>query len=211
MRAAFLCQLLSVISRRSAVVCTALVQERALQLLDAVAAPAATSATTITAAPLPAPAAAAADPDSDDEPLSTPPADGLPNEEEGLLLGKTKHGRGQSAPPQLVAARIERARTALHSAPPHRAAQSASPRPAAVEGGAARGSDEWQPSGTRARQLQLLLQMCTLAPPAAHVALATPHAAALLVAPLRELFGASTSESQKASGENSSAISQTLT
>ena len=135
-RQRILCQLLSVISRRSAVVCTALVQERALQLLDAVAAPAATSATTITAAPLHAPAAAAADPDSDDEPLSTPPADGLPNEEEGLLLGKTKHGRGQSAPPQLVAARIERARTALHSAPPHRAAQSASPRPAAVEGGA---------------------------------------------------------------------------
>ena len=196
-RQRILCQLLSVISRRSAVVCTALVQERALQLLDAVAAPAATSATTITAAPPPAPAAAAADPDSDDEPLSTPPADGLPNEEEGLLLGKTKHGRGQSAPPQLVAARIERARTALHSAPPHRAAQSASPRPAAVEGGAARGSDEWQPSGTRARQLQLLLQMCTLAPPAAHAALATPHAAALLVAPLRELFGASTSESHR--------------
>ena len=145
----------------------------------------------------PAPAAAAADPDSDDEPLSTPPADGLPNEEEGLLLGKTKHGRGQSAPPQLVAAQIERARTALHSAPPHRAAESASPRPAAVEGGAARWSDEWQPSGTRARQLQLLLQMCTLAPPAAHAALATPHAAALLVAPLRELFGASTSESHR--------------
>ena len=67
---------------------------------------------------------------------------------------------------------------------PHRAAQSASPRPAAVEA-ARHGVRQWQPSETRARQLQLLLQMCTLAPPAAHAALATPHAAALLVAPLR--------------------------
>ena len=105
---------------------------------------------TITAAPLLLPRRPPR-PDSDDEPLSTPPADGLPNEEEGPAPGEDE-ARPRPVGATATGRRTDRrARTALLGTPA-RAAQSASPRPAAVEaarhGGPTSGSRQGHARGS---------------------------------------------------------------
>ena len=181
----------SVISRRSAVVCTALVQERALQLLDAVAA----LPLLLPPPSLPHPSARGrrrgsrlrrrAAFDASRRRLAERRRRAAPGEDEARLrpVGATATGRRTD---QGHAPRAPR-----HPAP-RRTVGVAAPR--GGRGGAARGSDEWRPSG-HARGSRGCCCRCTLAPPAAHAAPAAARGSTARRAAAGA--GASTSESHR--------------